>query len=238
MSDLTMTIQEMRNNPLTPIFPASYPFYTDNEEVRKQFEETFILYFLEREIGYETPYLFTEKLKGKLMEVMPYYQQLYQTEWYRVKSIELMMNSKNLVETTTHEQTLLGTSTNKENSSTKITQTSTDSGETSSSGSTKESRIDSGVSDVSLANGSLTAVGEVSDSSNTTNSRQGSQTGTNNGTATTNTNQTITDKTTFTSKGDIGIQTPAYAITEWRKIIININQLLLKECECLFLKIY
>ena len=238
MSDLTMTIQEMRNNPLTPIFPASYPFYTDNEEERKQFEETFILYFLEREIGYETPYLFTEKLKGKLMEVMPYYQQLYQTEWHRVKSIELMLNSKNLVETTIHEQTLLGSSTNKENSSSKITQTSTDSGNASTSGSTKESRIDSGVSDVSLANGSLTAVGEVSDSTNTTNTRQGNQTGTNNGTATTNTNQTITDKTTFTSKGDVGIQTPAYAIAEWRKIIININQLLLKECECLFLKIY
>ena len=46
------------------------------------------------------------------------------------------------------------------------------------------------------------------------------------------------EKTTFTSKGDIGVQTPAYAITEWRKVLININQMIIDECNDLFMKIY
>ena len=46
------------------------------------------------------------------------------------------------------------------------------------------------------------------------------------------------ESTTFTSTGDIGIQTPAYAITEWRKVLININQLMIDECKDLFMKIY
>ena len=48
----------------------------------------------------------------------------------------------------------------------------------------------------------------------------------------------LTESTTFTSEGDIGIQTPAYAITEWRKILININQMIIEECNDLFMKLY
>ena len=63
----------MMNNPLTPIFPDNYPFYIDDEKAKKEFEELFILHFLTREIGFETPYLFQQKLKAKLIEIMPYY---------------------------------------------------------------------------------------------------------------------------------------------------------------------
>ena len=48
----------------------------------------------------------------------------------------------------------------------------------------------------------------------------------------------LEETTTFTSKGDIGIQTPAYAITEWRKVLININQQIIDECRDLFMAIY
>ena len=48
----------------------------------------------------------------------------------------------------------------------------------------------------------------------------------------------LEEKTTFTSKGDIGIQTPAYAITEWRKVIINLNQMILEDLSSLFIQIY
>ena len=50
--------------------------------------------------------------------------------------------------------------------------------------------------------------------------------------------QVLSESTTFTSTGDIGIQTPAYAITEWRKVLININQMIIDECNDLFLKLY
>ena len=51
-------------------------------------------------------------------------------------------------------------------------------------------------------------------------------------------NRGLTETSTFHSHGDIGIQTPAYAITEWRKVILNIDEMIINECESLFLKIY
>lgn len=48
----------------------------------------------------------------------------------------------------------------------------------------------------------------------------------------------LEETTTFTSKGDIGIQTPAYGITEWRKVLININEMILNDCKDLFMQIY
>ena len=127
---------------------------------------------------------------------MPYYAQLYQTEWNRLDKD--MMNSKDLTETTTHELKSSGTS--------------------SASSDGKMSNLSDGVSQADLSTNFLTGVNQ----------------GESNGTSST----TLTETTTFNSKGDIGIQTPAYAITEWRKVIINLDEMILNECESLFLKIY
>ena len=230
MAMYTMTIHEMMNNPLTPVFPDSYPFYTDNPEDKKAFEELFVMHFLTREIGFETPWLFNQKLKAKLYEIMPYYEQLYQTEWKNVRTAEAMMTSKNLTETTEHTQQVSGTNEAHSNSSseTDVNQSTT------STSNGKASNIADGVSQSSLDDGYLTSSqqGNQNDTSTSSSSDSASQSvsGTN--------NQQLTETTTFTSKGDVGIQTPAYAITEWRKVIININKLILNECEDLFMKIY
>ena len=239
MANYTMEIREMINNPvINGVFTFDYPFYNDNVDDKKEFEELFEKYFYFREIGFETPDRFKMKLESKLKLIMPYYRQLALTEWNKVKTVELMMNSKNLTETTTHEQTLSGTSTNTDTSSSTISQTTNGDNNSSLSQTSKESRLENGVSSVSLSDGYLTGVSESSQTTTDTNSSESTQSGTTEGQATTNTNQTITDTTTFTSKGDIGIQTPAYAIAEWRKVIININEQIIKECEDLFMKIY
>ena len=275
MANYTMEIREMINNPLiNGVFTFDYPFYNDNVEDKKEFEELFLKYFYFREIGFETPDRFKMKLESKLTLIMPYYRQLALTEWDKVRTTEAMMNSKDLTETTTHEQTLSGTSTNtgsstssinqssegtttnKDTSSSTISQTTNGDNNSTLSQSLKESRLENGVSSVSLSDGYLTGVSESSQTTTNTNSSESTQEGTNTSSAsltnnnestqsgtteeqaTTNTNQTITDTTTFTSKGDIGIQTPAYAITEWRKVIINLNEQIIKECEDLFMKIY
>ena len=239
MANYTMEIREMINNPvINGVFTFDYPFYNDNIEDKKEFEELFEKYFYFREIGFETPDRFKMKLESKLKLIMPYYRQLALTEWNKVKTVELMMNSKNLTETTTHEQTLSGTSTNSGTSTSSINQSTNGSNNSTLSQSSKESRLENGVSSVSLSDGYLTGVSESSQTTTDTNSSESTQSGTTEGQATTNTNQTITDTTTFTSKGDIGIQTPAYAIAEWRKVIINLNEQIIKECEDLFMKIY
>lgn len=242
----TMTIHDMMNNPLTPVFPESYPFYTDNLEDKKAFEELFVMHFLTREIGFETPWLFNQKLKAKLYEIMPYYEQLYQTEWYKVKTAEAMMTSKNLTETTEHSQEVSGnnqsTSETESTSSVNDTSTSSVNQSTTSTNNGKMSNLADGVSQASVSDGYLTGVSQTTqnDSGESSSQSNNSQTasGTTGQTVSGTSGQTLTETTTFTSKGDVGIQTPAYAITEWRKVIININKLILNECEDLFMKIY
>ena len=231
MANFTMEIREMMSQPLiNGIFTFDYEFYSDNHQDKETFEKLFISHFYFREIGFETPERFKVKLQAKLNLIMPYYRQLAMTEWDKVRSVEQMMTSKNLTETTEHTQSIQGNSETQSNqsSSSNATQNATSSNES------KASNLADGVSQSSLDEGYLTSSGktEQTDTTQTESSGTGSQT------LTGNNEQQLTEKTTFTSNGDIGIQTPAYAITEWRKIIINLNQMIIDECEDLFLKIY
>ena len=231
MANFTMEIREMMSQPLiNGVFTFDYEFYSDNHQDKETFEKLFISHFYFREIGFETPERFKVKLQAKLNLIMPYYRQLAMTEWDKVRSVEQMMTSKNLTETTEHTQSIQGNSETQSNqsSSSNATQNATSSNES------KASNLADGVSQSSLDEGYLTSSGktEQTDTTQTESSGTGSQT------LTGNNEQQLTEKTTFTSNGDIGIQTPAYAITEWRKIIININQMIINECEDLFLKIY
>lgn len=308
MANYTMTIQEMIDNPLCTVFPKSYPFYCTDAQTKAQFEEKFIQHFMYREIGFESPYQFNQRLYALFLKRMPYYEQLYLTEWKRVGKD--MMNSKDLTETTTHtleesskgQSQTLGTTNTSSNSSLTDTitanqsttvdmtdtanQTVTTEGETILSATTsdsttstnnnthKESMLRDGVASVSLDNGYLTGTSQdngttTNESSGTnnqttndsqlvttgatntqagTNSTESSQSQTNEQEITQNGssqakseqhgNRGLTETTTFHSHGDIGIQTPAYAITEWRKVILNIDEMILNECEALFIKLY
>lgn len=244
MAKYTMTILEMMNNPLINIFPENYPFYTTNENERKEFEETFLLTYLTNEIGFESPYLFQQKLLGRLKLIMPYYEQLYQTEWQRVGKD--MMNQKDLTDTTTHTltQTLVGEQqASQDNQSSQNNQTNDSLNTTATSESNgKASNLADGVSHALLNDGYLTGVSKTDDTSTGTSETSSNSTLTLNQSSSVNqstNNRTILEeKTTFNSHGDVGIQTPAYSIAEWRRVLININKLIIEDCRDLFMKIY
>ena len=239
MANYTMEIRELMNEPLiNGVFTFDYPFYSDNPLDKEEFENLFIDYFYFREIGFETPDRFKMKLKAKLEVIMPYYRQLAMTEWDKVKTVELMMNSKNLTETTTHEQTITGNSDLTQNNTSSLNQTSETSTSQSMNDHSQVSNLSDGVSSASLETGYLTGVSQTDNTTSQSNSSTGQQSSSNNGTSSSNSNQILTETTTFTSKGDVGIQTPAYAITEWRKVIININQMILDDLSSLFIQIY
>ena len=210
----------MINNPLTPIFPSYYPFYCDDSQLKKEFEETFILHYLTNEIGFESPYLFNQKLLGKLKLIMPYYEQLYQTEWQRVGKD--MMNQKDLIDKSTHTltQTLSGEQQSNGNLTTNTTNQSNG----------KMSNLADGVSQSSLDNGYLSGVNQTEDT--------GTGTSQNDISSTSNSHTILEETTINESHGDVGIQTPAYAIMEWRKVILNINRMIIEDCRDLFMKIY
>ena len=231
MANFTMEVREMMNHPLiSGVFTFDYEFYSDNVQDKETFEKLFVSHFYFREIGFETPERFKMKLQSKLNLIMPYYRQLALTEWDKVRSIEQMMTSKNLTETTEHMQSIQGNSETQSNqsSSSNATQNATSTNES------KASNLADGVSQSSLDDGYLTASGKTEQTDNT----QSEATGKANQSILGNNEQQLTEKTTFTSSGDIGTHTPAYALTEWRKIIINLNQMIINECEDLFLKIY
>ena len=231
MANFTMEIRELVHHPLiNGVFTFDYEFYSDNIQDKETFEKLFVSHFYFREIGFETPERFKMKLQSKLNLIMPYYRQLALTEWDKVRSIEQMMESKNLTETTEHIQSIQGNSETQSNqtSSSNAIQNATSTNES------KASNLADGVSQSSLDDGYLTSSGKTEQTDNT----QSEATGKTNQSVLGNNEQQLTEKTTFTSNGDIGIQTPAYAIAEWRKIIINLNQMIINECEDLFMKIY
>ena len=286
MANFTMEIRELVENPLiNGVFTFDYDFYGSEEE-KQQFEKLFIQHYYFHEIGFETPERFKHQLKAKLDLIAPYYQQLYLTEWSRVRTGEEMMTSKNLKETTEHKQSVTGenetesqgSSSSHQSDSMKQSATSSGTSESTSSGTNnttstgsntsssttneKQSHLADGVAQASLTDGYLSAVGESSnnssgeatnnsnnetsstssstisstDTSDSSSSTQG--TAEQSGKTTGSNKQELSESTTFTSIGDIGIQTPAYAITEWRKVLININHLMIDECKDLFMKIY
>ena len=185
----TMTLAEMMNNGLTKnIFPATYDFYVDDPQARKVFEDKFIKHYYYREIAFESPFMFIQKLESHLLLNMPYWKQLYQTE-LESRDIKFLLN-KDLTETTKRELTGVesGTgnkeTTNEENQTlssststtgeTSVTNQSKNTGESTSSGQTttnnKTSQLSDGVSSASLETGSLTGVSQ--DEQSTTGTQQ------------------------------------------------------------------
>ena len=263
MATYTMELRTLIETYHTDIFDFDYAFYSDNVNEKKAFEELFINHFYYHEIGCETYSRWHHLLKAKLQLIMPYYEQLYQTEWKRVGKD--MMNSKDLTETTIHTLTSnqLGTqaqqgssesSSQSEGSGVETSESnaqSSGSGESSNRSTDLESALENGVPQVHLET-DLTRKAQ-SDSTSTTSTNATTQSelnATSSSQATTSNHATnessltnqqqnqLEEKTTFNSKGNIGIQTPAYAITEWRKVIINLNQMIIEDLSSLFIQIY
>ena len=238
MANFTMELNELLNDERIGVFTFDYAFYSMNPSDKQTFERTFTDTYYFHEIGFETPERFKKHLQARLDLIMPYYQQLALTEWDKLRTSEQMMTSKNLTETTSHEQTVSGSQ------SANITATGESTGNNQSTSTqkttidNKQSQLADGVSQASLTDGYLTGVDNSTSSGTGTDTATSTQNQTSEQTGTTTNEQTITDTTTFTSNGDIGIQTPAYAITHWRKVIININQMIIDECKDLFMQIY
>ena len=238
------------------VFNFEYDFYIDNENIKRKFEEKFIDEYFFNEIGSETVFRFQHRLKTKLNKIMPYYTQLYQTE-LRSNEIDFMLN-KDLIETFTKDIEC-NTTNDLDNTSTtttlnKLIQLENDlisSDELTVNTNTidfKESNIENGNASLDLSNGSITNVNKTdneinnrltssltndknisSDLNNTTDFK--TTTSSNEVNRQTETNQLI-------SKGNIGVTSSAELLDKWRKVLINIDEMIINECSDLFMMIY
>lgn len=189
-----------------------YDFYSDDPLLKKEFEKMFNDYYYYDEIGFGAIAEFKHYLKRTLNLKMPYYKQLWNIEVLS-KDKDFFL-SKDLIESFTREVDSTNTNTTDTNS------------RGSAQNNSKVSNLDNGVSSAQLEQNFLTGVSQDDNSTNTTSNANSNGTG------------KILEKTIFESKGDIGIQTPAYAVEQWRKILININEMLIQECYDLFIRVY
>ena len=237
MANYTMTVEEMMNNPLTKnIFPDNYPFYTDDVQARKEFEEKFIEHFYYREIGFETPFMFKQRLENLLKLRMPYWTKLYETE-LEAKDINFLLN-KDLKETFIRnvdtENKLTGETTTNQNSSSNGTMTQ----DGTSSNNHKESMLNDGVSQSSLTDGYLTGTssdnGESTSNAHSNTSDESSLNSSSNQSG----NESSTESTELISQGNIGITSSAQLLKEWRDVLISMDEIIINECSQLFMKLY
>ena len=212
MANYTLELRQIAESKNVKVFDFEYPFYS--EEHRTEFENKFINYYFFNEIGVETIGRFKHNLKTKLQEIMPYYIQLYETE-LKAKDINFLLN-KDLKESFIRElnntNNMTGDSLNKVNGS-----DNTD---------YKESNVANG--NASLSNDSLTSINQNSNNFNNTNSSNSNVVNEGN----------EREQTTLISQGNIGITSSAELLQKWRDTIINIDQMILKECRDLFMTIY
>ena len=216
MAKYTIELRTLNNPPFFKLFDFKYDFYEESK--KEQFEQKFIDYFYMREIEHATAEEFKHELRTKLNLIAPYYKQLYETE-LKSKNIEFLLN-KDLKETFIREvesdTESLSNFNNESNGKAKVETLST-------TNDTPQNRID----DLDKYISSASKDKNASDTSSIDNGSSISQ----------NSN-TAKEETTLISKGNIGTTSSAQLLRDWRDVLINIDMMILEECEELFFKLF
>ena len=216
MAKYTIELRALNNPPFFKLFDFEYDFYEESK--KEQFEQKFIDYFYMREIEHATAEEFKHELRTKLNLIAPYYKQLYETE-LKSKNIEFLLN-KDLKETFIREvesdTESLSNFNNESNGKAKVETLST-------INDTPQNRIDDLDKYISSAS-------KDKNTSDTSSSDNGSSISQNSNTA--------KEETTLISKGNIGTTSSAQLLRDWRDVLINIDMMILEECEELFFKLF
>lgn len=198
------------------LFDQPYNLY--NNELKPYFEEKFFQHFMFYEIGFDNVNIFKQHLISTLNDIYPKYKQLYETE-IRCQNIDFMLN-KDLKES--YIRKLNGESEGNSHA-------------------TSNSDNISNSNDLSIAND--TPQNKIDDLDKyMTSASKSSSNSTNNSTS--NANNTIKNKSNNTeeyeliSQGNIGVTSSAELLEKWRNVLINIDLMIFKELENLFLFVF
>lgn len=212
MAKYTLELRTIAESKNVKVFDFEYDFY-DND-LKSKFEKKFIDHYYFDEIGFETIARFKHRLRTTLNDIMPYYKQLYETE-LAAKDINFLLN-KDLKETFIREV----------DNTNNMTGDSLDKITGSDNTDFKESNIGNG--NATLSYNSLTSINQNNNDFN--NNKSSNSNVVNKGNE--------REETTLVSQGNIGITSSAELLQKWRDVIINIDQLIIKECRELFMTIY
>ena len=219
MSKYTIELYSLLKDNNFKLFDFDYMFYCDDEEIRQNFENKFQDTYMFHEIGQETVVRFKHYLRTKLNNIMPYYKQLYETE-LRCQDIDFMLN-KDLTETFERINTTDRTSQNESTNNSNVLNNSIDN--------VKESYLEQGLASISVDD-KLTGV--------TNNTTDISQNATSKANSISKDNINDKEVTKLVSQGNIGVTSSAELLDKWRKILINIDKMIIDECSSLFMQVY
>lgn len=241
------------------IFDFTYPLWSDNHAAeypnyKAYFESKILKRYYMREIGFETVAQFKLQLCNKLNEIMPYYNQLFESELLDFEVFENvdMTNTSQKEDTGTDGHTRENTSTTTDTST---TNTVTDG--TSNTVRTPDLEEDTTIKNLDTPQGTvsnLTDNGYLTNASkehseqtgtDTTNNTHEDETNTTfNGTSNTTSNESYEATNTFnsdtsdTSKGKNSSETYSEMLNKYRGTFLNIEKDILDELNELFMLVY
>ena len=226
MSNYTIELRFLENEPISKIFDFNYTYYMKGlvsdeiyEEKKKEFERKFIETYYFDEIGFKTPDRFKQRLKNYLDKGFKIWNERFKTELeVENQNINFLLN-KDLIEERTTSGNASGTAT------------TTSSSTINNSNTANNKNIVNDTPDTRFTTTENFATSITTDNTTT----QSTNTDSGETTSTSNQNNNITDR--FTSKGNIGITSSAELLQKWRDIIIDIDNEIIEEADKLFMQI-
>lgn len=224
-SKLTLELREVIAGGVN-LWDFDYPSYYKGDE-KTAFEQKVIDHYYFRQIGQETVGRFKHMFRAKIREIMPYYVDLY-------KSVEIMHSIEdpfgNVDITETFEQETTGSTTGE----TTVNQTD-NRNESNTVTDIKEHRfsntpqgsienLEKYLTEAAIDDGEITTTLTSEGGSNSDGSTSSESSG--------------TVKHTLHRKGNHGVNTYAHDMIEFRQSIINVDMMVIKELNELFLGVY
>lgn len=210
----------------------SYPIY--NEQHRSELNLKIIRRFWNREIGFETVPMFTHHLRRKLGEIMPYYNQLYETETMKFDPLLTLGIQTEQAGSSTGESSTDQTGTQD------TSQTESSESDSAQKSDTTSRSINSDFPQTRLSGYEDYASNAVDSKSETNGSSTSTSTGESTGHVSTAQGSTSTAKDENTATGSqTGFSGDRSALLlSFRDTILNIDVMILEELETLFMGVW
>lgn len=211
-----------------------YPIF--DEAYREQLNNKIIQHYYFREIGFETEALFKNRLNQKMLEIMPYYNQMYESAKLNIDPLSTINLSetfnRNSSSTGTGTSTTSGTGNNTSNFNSSET---TDYGKISKYSDLAQAQT---TPNEILNDKYLTSATVEDGQDKTSNNGSNSSESTTSTTGNTSDERSMTEDTTFTRTGNNGTASESELLNMYRETFLNIDMMVIDELSELFLGIW
>lgn len=209
-----------------------YPIFDEN--YRKTLNQKIINHFYFREIGFETVALFRWYLKATMNEIMPYYNQLYQSESLKIDPTQ----SVNYVETLSRQRTSDDSRTEKEETTNLVTGDSNATTVNDTNNKVVESDTPQGMLSIGSIENETFATNAQLGNSNENSTSNAHQMTSDDGSR--NRNETIThkDSENYTRTESGFRESQSELLIKYRETFLNIDMMIINDLNDLFMGLY